>query len=193
MRRHPNTGSLSRESRPPSKRPRTSCRCSWPGRSRGRSFREYGCCMRNENPPKGIMMTKQEQLLNELVECEIQRRQLEQRAAALREHLGLSNTQSRHISAAGRERIAAAQRARWAAAKEKKAERRGTPQSAALKKRWAAFHAGTGPRPGAKEPPRPERKKVKWTPAMRKAAAERMRRVNNQMAKNRAATKAAAA
>jgi hypothetical protein len=149
--------------------------------------------MRNENLPKGIMMTKQEQLLNELVECEIQRRQLEQRAAALREDLGLSNTRSRHISAAGRERIAAAQRARWAAANGKKAEHRATPQSAALKKRWAAFHAGTGPRPGTKEAPMSARKKVKWTPAMRKVAAERMRRVNKEMAKKRGAAKAAAA
>lgn len=135
-------------------------------------------------------MTKQEQLLNELVGCEIQRRQLEERAAALREQLGLTNT--RQISVAGRERIAAAQRARWVAANGKKAERRAAPQAAALKKRWAAFHAGTGPRPGAKEVPKPERKKVQWTPAMRKKAAERMRRVYKEMAKKRAAKKGAA-
>jgi len=133
-------------------------------------------------------MTKQEQLLDELVECEIQRRRLEERTAALREQLGLVTT-GRHISTEGRANIARAQRKRWAAAR--KAEQGSTPQAAALKKRWAAFRAGTGPRPGKKEPPKPvakpERKKVQWTPAMRKAAAERMRRVNREMAKKKAA------
>jgi len=139
-------------------------------------------------------MTKQEQLLDELVECEIRRRQLEERAAALREELGLTGPrpkQSRHISSAGRARIAEAQRRRWAAANGKKAQQRATPQAAALKKRWAAFRAGTGPRPGAKEGPKPERKNVHWTPSMRKKAAERMRRVNKEMAKKRTAAKAA--
>ena len=143
-------------------------------------------------------MTKQEQLLDELVECEIRRRQLEERAATLREELGLTGTrpkQSRHISPAGRARIAEAQRRRWAATEGKKAQQGATPQAAALKKRWAAFRAGTGPRPGAKEGltpvGKPERKKVEWTPAMRKKAAERMRRVNREMAKKRAVAKAA--
>jgi len=133
-------------------------------------------------------MTKQEQLLDDLVECEIQRRRLEERAAALREQLGLAK-RGRHISTEGRASIARAQRKRWAAAR--KAEQGNTPQAAALKKRWAAFHAGSGPRPGTKPGPKPvakpERKKVKWTPAMRKAAAERMRRVNKEMAKKKAA------
>ena len=142
-------------------------------------------------------MTKQEQLLEELVECEIERRHLEERMAALRERLGLTSNrpkQSRHISHAGRERIAAAQRQRWAAANGIRAQQRATPQAAALKKRWAAFRAGTGPRPGTKAEPKPERKRVQWTPAMRKKAAERMRRVNKEMAaKKRSAAKAAAA
>jgi len=139
-------------------------------------------------------MTKQEQLLDELVECEIRRRQLEERAAALREQLGLTKsrtTRSRHISDEGRARIAEAQRKRWAIRGGKPARQRSTPQAAALKKRWAAFHAGTGPRPGKKAEPapvaKPKRKKVQWTPAMRKAAAERMRRVNKEMAKKKAA------
>ena len=131
-------------------------------------------------------MTKQEQLLDELVECEIRRRQLEERAAALREQLGLTKsrkTRSRHISDEGRARIAEAQRKRWAARGGKAARQKSTPQAAALKKRWAAFHAGTGPRPGKKAEPTPERKK----------AAQRMRRVNKDMARKRAAAKAAAA
>ena len=135
-------------------------------------------------------MTKREQLLDELVDCEIERRQLEARAAELREQLGLDKPARRHLSPRGRANIAAAQRARWAASK-KEARQLATPQAAALKKRWAAFRAGTGPRPGKKEPPKPvakpERKKVQWTPAMRKAAAERMRRVNREMAKKKAA------
>jgi hypothetical protein len=141
-------------------------------------------------------MTKTEQLLDELVDCEIQRRQLDARVAELRERLGLDKPAKRHLSAEGRANIAAAQRARWAANK-KEARQIATPQSAALKKRWAAFRSGTGPRPGAKEGPtpvaKPERKKVKWTPSMRRAAAERMRRVNKEMAKKRGAAKPAAA
>jgi len=140
-------------------------------------------------------MTKTEQLLNELVDCEIQRRQLDARVAELRERLGLDKPARRHLSAEGRANIAAAQRARWAANK-KEARQTATPQGAALKRRWAAFRAGTGPRPGAKEGPKPvakpERKKVKWTPAMRRAAAERMRRVNKEMARKRGAKAAAA-
>ncbi|HZT29444.1 MAG TPA: hypothetical protein VFA33_06155 [Bryobacteraceae bacterium] len=137
-------------------------------------------------------MTK-EQLLNELVDCEIERRLLATRAAALREQLGLTNAKParKHISAAGRARIAEAQRKRWAA-NGKKAQQRATPQAAALKKRWAAFRSGKGPRPGATEAPKPAKKKVQWTPAMRKAAAERMRRVNKDMAKRRAVGKEAA-
>lgn len=135
-------------------------------------------------------MTKTEQLLNELVDCEIQRRQLDARVTELRGRLGLDKPARRHLSPEGRANIAAAQRARWAANK-KKARQIATPQAAALKKRWAAFHAGTGPRPGAKEVATRERKKVKWTPAMRKAAAERMSRVNK--AKKRGAAKAVAA
>ena len=68
-------------------------------------------------------MKKHEQLLEELVECEIRRRQLEERAAALREELGLTKsrtTRSRHISDDGRARIAEAQRQRWAKANGKK-------------------------------------------------------------------------
>ena len=119
----------------------------------------------------------------------------EERISELRVELGLGARAKarpkRHISKAGRARIAAAQRKRWAAANGKKAQQRATPQAAALKKRWAAFRAGTGPRPGATEP-KPERKKVEWTPAMRKKAAERMRRVNKEKAKRRAAVKEAA-
>jgi len=96
-------------------------------------------------------MTKQEQLLNELVDCEIQRRHLEERMAALRgQYLASeppSAKESRHISAASRARMSQAQRKRWAAAK---TTRRTTPQTAALKKRWAAWRAGRGPRPGAR-------------------------------------------
>ena len=145
---------------------------------------------------KGITMTKQEQLLNELVECEIQRRQLQERAATLREQLGLTRARpevSRHISDAGRTRIAEAQRKRWAAAANgNKARQKATPQAAALKKRWRHFTLARDHGQAAKEAPKPERKKVKWTPAMRKAAAVRMRRVNKEMAKKRAATKDAA-
>src|SRR5579885_3340312 len=141
---------------------------------------------------EGDGMTK-EQLLNELVDCEIERRLLATRAAALREQLGLTNAKParKHISAAGRARIAEAQRKRWAA-NGKKAQQRATPQAAALKKRWAAFRSGKGPRPGATEAPKPAKKKVQWTPTMRKAAAERMRRVNKDMAKRRAVGKEAA-
>ena len=117
-------------------------------------------------------------------DAEIQRRQLDAHVAELRERLGLDKPARRHLSAEGRANIAAAQRARWAANKE--ARQIATPQAAAL-------HAGTGPRPGAKEVTTRERKKVKWTPAMRKAAAERMRRVNREMAKKRGAAKSAAA
>lgn len=109
-------------------------------------------------------MTKREQLLEALIDLEIQRRQLAERAATLREQLGLAGAtpqRKRHLSAAGRARIAAAQRKRWAAKK-------------------------------APAAPKPARKKVVWTPAMRKKAAERMRRLNKEMAKKRAATKTAA-
>ncbi|MCL5744569.1 MAG: hypothetical protein M1541_11685 [Acidobacteria bacterium] len=139
---------------------------------------------------------KKEHLLNELIDCEIQRRQVEERISQLRAELGLGDRAKaqpkRHISAAGRARIAEAQRKRWATANGEKAQQRSTPQASALKKRWAAFRAGTGPRPGATGSPKPERKKVEWTPAMRKKAADRMRRVNKDMAKRRAAAQEAA-
>jgi len=141
-------------------------------------------------------MTKTEQLLNELIDCRIQRRRLDARVAELRGRLGLDKPARRHLSAEGRANIAAAQRARWAANK-KEARQTATPHATALKKWWAAFRAGNGSRPGAKEGStrvaKPERKKVKWTPAMRRAAAERMRRVTKEMAKKRGAAKAAAA
>ena len=155
--------------------------------------------MANRKIP-GDLRALQGDLLSQLIDCEIERRLLEMRAKALREQLGLSPTPEKpakpgrtpgtRMSAEGRARIAAAQRARWAREKRERQKARSTAQAAALKKRWDAYRAGTGPRPGDKGNSKPaiklERKKVEWTPAMRKAAAERMRRVNKEMAKRRA-------
>ena len=127
-------------------------------------------------------------LIDELVRSELQRRDLEQRCIVLRQQLGLlpggtprrgrppnkarslapaaqeaitqateKPAKSHTMSAAGRAAISKATKARWAK-KKRQATQLGT----------AALNLGEVKL----------RKPVEWTPAMRRAAAERMRRTN---------------
>jgi hypothetical protein len=120
-------------------------------------------------------------LLDELIEQEILLRQSRARVAELRHQLGLAlhdgagqtptaaptptptTARRRPVSSAGRKRIAAAQRARWA--KQKVDEALTTPITT------------------------PTQRKAVWTPARRRQAAERMRKTNAklQSAKRKAA------